>query len=353
MQRRGMYPPPPGASDLPGLEVAGTIEALGEGVTEWRVGDRVCALVSGGGYATLCVAPAPQCLPVPAGMDLVTAAAIPETFFTVWTNVFDRGRLRAGETALFHGGSSGIGTTAIQLAAARGARVLATAGSDEKCRACEQLGAERAINYRTEDFVDVVKQVTDGRGVDLILDIVGGDYIARDLAALAVDGRLVVIGFMGGDTATIDFRRILGRRLTITGSTLRPRSVEEKGQIAAALRREVWPLLESGKVKPVIYRTFPLGRGRGASPDGIKRAHRKDRPYGPAGVCEARQAQVAFDDLRRRCGARFDDFDPGLQLERRVVVGRRFDFRGSHRLRNDRHDRVADGRLPIALAEVA
>jgi putative PIG3 family NAD(P)H quinone oxidoreductase len=259
MQRRGLYPPPPGASDLPGLEVAGTIEALGDGVTEWRVGDRVCALVSGGGYASLCVAPAPQCLPVPAGMDPVAAAAIPETFFTVWTNVFDRGRLRSGETALFHGGSSGIGTTAIQLASARGARVLATAGSEKKCRACEQLGAERAINYRTEDFVDVVKQLTSARGVDLILDIVGGDYIPRDLASLAVDGRLVVIGFMGGDTATIDFRRVLGRRLTITGSTLRPRSVEEKGQIAVALRREVWPLLESGKVKPVIYRTFPLG----------------------------------------------------------------------------------------------
>jgi len=258
MQRRGLYPPPPGASDLPGLEVAGVVESLGEGVTDWRIGDRVCALVSGGGYATLCVAPAPQCLPVPAGMDLVTAAAIPETFFTVWTNVFDRGRLRSGETALFHGGSSGIGTTAIQLAAARGARVLATAGSDEKCRACEQLGAERAINYRTEDFVDVVKQLTKGRGVDLILDIVGGDYIPRDLASLAVEGRLVVIGFMGGDTATIDFRRVLGRRLTITGSTLRPRSVEEKGQIAAELRREVWPLLESGKVKPLIYRMFPL-----------------------------------------------------------------------------------------------
>jgi putative PIG3 family NAD(P)H quinone oxidoreductase len=259
MQRRGLYPPPPGASDLPGLEVAGIVESLGEGVTEWHVGDRVCALVSGGGYATLCVAPAPQCLPVPAGMDLVTAAAIPETFFTVWTNVFDRGRLRSGETALFHGGSSGIGTTAIQLASARGARVLATAGSDEKCRACERLGAERAINYRTEDFVDVIKQLTNGRGVNLILDIVGGDYIPRDLASLAVEGRLVVIGFMGGDTATIDFRRVLGRRLTITGSTLRPRSVEEKGQIAAEVRREVWPLLESGKVKPLIYRTFPFG----------------------------------------------------------------------------------------------
>lgn len=258
LQRRGAYPPPPGASDLPGLEVSGTIEARGDGVTEWRVGDRVCALLSGGGYATLCVAPAVQCLPIPPAMDFVTAAAIPETFFTVWTNVFDRGRLKSGETALFHGGSSGIGTTAIQLASARGARVFATAGSDEKCRACEQLGAERAINYKTEDFVASIKDLTGGRGVDLILDIVGGDYIARDLAALAVEGRLVVIGFMGGDTATLDFRRILGRRLTVTGSTLRPRSAAEKGEIAVALRREVWPLLQKGTIRPVVYRTFPL-----------------------------------------------------------------------------------------------
>lgn len=258
LQRRGAYPPPPGASDLPGLEVSGVIETLGDGVTEWRVGDRVCALLSGGGYATLCVAPAVQCLPIPPAMDFISAAAVPETFFTVWTNVFDRGRLRSGEAALFHGGSSGIGTTAIQLAVARGARVFATAGSDEKCRACEQLGAERGINYKTEDFVAVIKEVTRGRGVDLILDIVGGDYIARDLAALAVEGRLVVIGFMGGDTATLDFRRILGRRLTVTGSTLRPRSAAEKGEIAAALRREVWPLLERGVVRPVVYRTFPL-----------------------------------------------------------------------------------------------
>lgn len=258
LQRRGAYPPPPGASDLPGLEVAGTIDAVGEGVTTWRQGDRVCALLSGGGYATMCVVPAVQCLPIPSAMDFVSAAALPETFFTVWTNVFDRGRLRSGEAALFHGGSSGIGTTAIQLAAARGARVFATAGSDEKCRACERLGAERAINYRTEDFVAVIKEVTGGRGVDLILDIVGGDYIARDLASLAVEGRLVVIGFMGGDTATLDFRRILGRRLTITGSTLRPRTAAEKGEIASALRREVWPLLEAGAIKPVVYRTFPL-----------------------------------------------------------------------------------------------
>jgi putative PIG3 family NAD(P)H quinone oxidoreductase len=258
LQRRGAYPPPPGASDLPGLEVAGVIDTLGSGVTGLHIGDRVCALVSGGGYATLCTVPAAQCLPIPRGLDFVAAAAIPETFFTVWTNVFDRGRLRADETALFHGGSSGIGTTAIQLAVARGSRVFATAGSDEKCRACEQLGAERAINYRNEDFVEVVKQATGGRGVDVILDIVGGDYIARDLAALAVEGRLVVIGFMGGDIATVDFRRVLGRRLTITGSTLRPRTAAEKGEIATALRWEVWPLLEQGVVKPIVYRTFPL-----------------------------------------------------------------------------------------------
>ncbi len=258
LQRGGRYPPPPGASDIPGLEVAGTIAAVGPGVTDWRVGDQVCALVAGGGYATLCVAPAPQCLPIPAGMDLVTAAAIPETFFTVWSNVFQRGGLKRGEDALFHGGTSGIGTTAIQLAAARGARVFATAGSDEKCRACEQLGAAHAINYRTEDFVKAVNDLTGKRGVNLILDIMGGDYFARNLAALAVDGRLVQIGLMGGDTGTVDLRRILGRRLTVTGSTLRPRSVEEKGLIARELRREVWPLLEQGTVRPIVYRTFPL-----------------------------------------------------------------------------------------------
>jgi putative PIG3 family NAD(P)H quinone oxidoreductase len=264
MQRRGVYPPPPGASDIPGLEVAGTIEHVGTGVTEWRGGDRVCALVAGGGYAEYCVAPAPQCLPVPDALDLIHAAAIPETFFTVWTNVFDRGGLRDGETALFHGGTSGIGTTAIQLAAARGVRALATAGSDEKCRACEALGAVRAINYNTDDFVEAVKRLTGGRGVDLILDIVGGDYFDRNLRSLAVDGRLVQIGVMGGAEATIDLRRILGRRLTITGSTLRPRSVEEKGAIAAALQREVWPLLERGRVKPIVHRTFPLAQAAAA-----------------------------------------------------------------------------------------
>jgi putative PIG3 family NAD(P)H quinone oxidoreductase len=259
MQRQGVYPPPPGASDIPGLEVAGIIESTGREVSGWRAGDAVCALVAGGGYATKCVVPAPQCLPVPAPLDMVAAAAIPETFFTVWTNVFERGRLQAGETALFHGGSSGIGTTAIQLAVARAARVFATAGSDEKCRACEALGAERAINYRSEDFVEVLKTLTAGRGVDLVLDIVGGSYVNRNLAALAMDGRLIEIGFMEGRSeASVDLRRIIGRRLTITGSALRPRTVAEKGEIAEALRRQVWPLLERGAVKPIVYRTFPL-----------------------------------------------------------------------------------------------
>jgi len=259
LQRQGGYPPPPGASDVPGLEVGGIIAGVGPGVSRWREGDQVCALVAGGGYASLCVAPALQCLPVPAGLDVVAAAAVPETFFTVWSNVFERGRLRAGESALFHGGASGIGTTAIQLAKARGARVFATAGSDEKCRACEALGAETAINYRTADFVDTVRQLTAGHGVDLILDIVGASYTSRNLAALAVDGRLVQIGLMDGEvSATVDLRRVLMRRLTLTGSTLRPRPVEEKGRIAAALEREVWPLLAGGTVRPLIHRTFPL-----------------------------------------------------------------------------------------------
>ena len=259
LQRKGHYPPPPGASDIPGLEVAGRITALGTGVQQWQVGDRVCALVSGGGYATMCVAPAVHCLPVPASLDVIAAAAIPETFFTVWMNVFERGRLRTGESALFHGGTSGIGTTAIQLAAARGARVFATAGSDEKCRACEALGAERGINYHTEDFVTVIQKHTDGRGVDVILDIVGGDYFSRNIAALAKDGRLVQIGLMGGTAPpAIDLSQVLRRWLTITASTLRPRSVEEKASIAAALQREVWPMLESGRVKPILYRTLPL-----------------------------------------------------------------------------------------------
>jgi NADPH:quinone reductase len=264
LQRRGAYPPPPGASDIPGLEVAGTIASVGDEVEGWRTGDAVCALVSGGGYATMCVAPAAQCLRVPATVDLTAAAAIPETFFTVWTNVFERGRLQAGEAALFHGGTSGIGTTAIQLATARGAIVFATAGSDDKVRACETLGARRAINYRTQDFVAAIKEATGGKGVDLILDIMGGSYVNRNLAALAVEGRLVQIGLLEAETASVDLRRVLGRRLTITGSTLRPRSVEEKGQIAAALAREVWPLLEAGTVKPIVHSTFPLAEAAAA-----------------------------------------------------------------------------------------
>jgi putative PIG3 family NAD(P)H quinone oxidoreductase len=259
MQRRGLYPPPKGASDIPGLEIAGVVEALGPGVAGWRLGDQVCALVAGGGYASLCVAPVPQCLPIPAPLDLVAAGAVPETFFTVWSNVFDRGHLQSGETALFHGGSSGIGTTAIQLAVARGARVFVTAGTDDKCRACEALGAHHAINYRRFDFVEVIRELTGGRGVDLVLDIIGGSYVPRNLSALATEGRLVQIGLMEGESsASVDLRRVLGRRLTITGSTLRPRTVAEKGLIAGALLREVWPLLDRGVVRPIVHRTFPL-----------------------------------------------------------------------------------------------
>jgi len=257
-QRRGRYAPPPGASDIPGLEVSGAIESVGPGVTGWRVGDEVCALVTGGGYAEYCVAPAPQCLPVPRGMTVVAAAAIPETFFTVWTNVFQRGRLRQGESILIHGGSSGIGTTAIQLAQTRGSRVFATAGSAEKCAACERLGAERCINYRDGDFVAEVRALTGGRGVDLILDMVGGDYFARNIEALAVEGRLVEIATLHGVKAELNIQTIMARRLTVTGSTLRPRPVAEKGAIAAELREHVWPLLESGVVKPIVHATFPL-----------------------------------------------------------------------------------------------
>ena len=257
-QRRGRYPPPPGASDIPGLEIAGIVDRVGPGVTGFHVGDAVCALVAGGGYADFCTAPAPQCLPVPRGLDLVAAAAIPETFFTVWTNVFDRGRLRAGESLLVHGGSSGIGTTAIQLAKARGSRVFATAGSAEKCAACERLGADRAIDYRTEDFVAAVKQATAGRGVDVVLDMVGGDYFARNIDALAVEGRLVEIATLSGVKAEVNIQTIMQRRLTITGSTLRARPVDEKGVIASAVHAHVWPLLESGAVKPIVFKTFPL-----------------------------------------------------------------------------------------------
>jgi putative PIG3 family NAD(P)H quinone oxidoreductase len=258
LQRAGAYPPPPDASPLPGLEVAGEVVALGAGVTGLQAGDRVCALAHGGSYAEYCVVPAVHALPIPAGLSPVEAAAIPETFFTVWTNVFDRGRLQPGETFLVHGGSSGIGTTAIQLARAFEARVLTTAGSDEKCRVCERLGAERAINYRTEDFVEVVKAVTGGRGVDVILDMVGGDYIARDLQIMALEGRHVSIAFLSGSKVTINLMPMMLKRLTFTGSTLRPQSVAAKAAIARALRDKVWPLLAEGRIKPVIEKTFSL-----------------------------------------------------------------------------------------------
>ena len=264
MQRQGIYPPPPGASDIPGLEIAGLVAAVGEGVTEWTEDDRLCALVAGGGYAEYCIAPVPQCLPLPAGLNLVQAAALPEAVFTVWTNVFERGRLAPGETLLVHGGASGIGTTAIQIARAWGARVLATAGTPEKCAACERLGAERAIDYKKEDFVAAVKQATDGRGVDIVLDMVGGDYLPRNLAALAMEGRLVQIAFLHGPRVELDLTTILHRRLTLTGSTLRPRSVEEKGRLADAVRASVWPLIEAGSVRPVVHATFPLAQATDA-----------------------------------------------------------------------------------------
>jgi putative PIG3 family NAD(P)H quinone oxidoreductase len=258
MQRRGAYGPPPGASDIPGLEVAGTIDDLGADVVDWKVGDTVCALVAGGGYAEYCAAPGPQCLPVPRGLDMIHAAGLPETTFTVWTNVFERGSLTSGESILVHGGSSGIGTTAIQLARARGARVFATAGSAEKCAACEALGAERAFNYRDTEFVAAVRERTGGRGVNVVLDIVGGEYLQRNLDVLAVDGRLVQVGMLGGSTAHINLASVLQRRLWITGSTLRPRTVAEKGAIARAVHEHVWPLLESDAMRVLVHATFPL-----------------------------------------------------------------------------------------------
>jgi NADPH:quinone reductase len=258
MQREGKYPPPPGASEIPGLEVSGTVTACGAGVERWREGDRVCALVSGGGYAEYCVAPGAQCLPIPSGLDVVSAGGVPETFFTVWANVFERGRLRDGETFLVHGGSSGIGTTAIQMAHAFGARVFATAGTEEKCLACRGLGAELAINYKTEDFVAVLINFTDGRGVDVILDMVGGAYFGRNLDLLALEGRLLQIALLHGSKAEINLVRLLRQRLTVTGSTLRARTVDEKAEIAKALERAVWPLVEAGRIRPVIHATFPL-----------------------------------------------------------------------------------------------
>jgi NADPH2:quinone reductase len=261
LQRAGNYAPPPDASDLPGLEAAGHVAAVGPGVARWREGDDVTALLPGGGYAEYALTEADHALPVPAGMGLREAAALPETFFTVWTNVFERGRLRAGERFLVHGGSSGIGTTAIQLASRRGARVFATAGSAEKCAACTDLGAERAINYREEDFVEILR--AEG-GADLVLDMVGGAYIPRNVRALADDGRLVLIAFLGGAKAELNFSEVMRRRLTITGSTLRPQSVEAKARIARALESEVWPLLAARRIGPVMDSTFPLEQAAAA-----------------------------------------------------------------------------------------
>ena len=260
LQRKGHYPVPPGASDLPGLEVAGSIvdgdrEALA--AAGLKLGDHVCALVAGGGYAELCVAPIGQCLPVPAGLSDIEAASLPETFFTVWSNVFDRARLQPGETLLIQGGTSGIGVTAIQLAKAWGATVVATAGSDEKCAACLSLGADHAINYRTQDFAAEVLRITDKRGVDVVLDMVAGSYLARELSCMAEDGRLVLIAVQGGVQAQVDAGVLMRKRLTVTGSTLRPRPIAFKAEIARSLRRQAWPWLEAGRVKPVIYRQFP------------------------------------------------------------------------------------------------
>ncbi|TKT75419.1 NAD(P)H-quinone oxidoreductase [Aquamicrobium sp. LC103] len=257
-QRKGAYPPPPGASDLPGLEAAGEVAAVGEGVTRWRVGDTVTALTPGGGYAEYCIAHETNALPIPHGFTFTEAAALPETFFTVWHNVFQRGGLKEGETFLVHGGSSGIGTTAIQLASAFGAYVLTTAGSAEKCEACLKLGADRAINYREEDFVAVVKDATGGKGVNVILDMVGGSYVGRNYDAAAVEGRIVQIATLGGSKAEADFSKVMVKRLTHTGSTLRPRTVEFKAQIAAELEAQVWPLLASRKIAPVMDMIFPL-----------------------------------------------------------------------------------------------
>jgi NADPH:quinone reductase len=258
-QRQGSYPPPPGASPILGLEVSGEIAAAGSAVTGWSVGDKVCALTNGGGYAEYCTAPAPQCLPWPKGYDAVKAAAVPETFFTVWANLFQAGRLASGERALIHGGTSGIGVTAIQLAHEFGATVYATAGSDEKCAACVRFGCEAAINYHTEEFAARIKELTGGRGVDVILDMVGGPYATRNVRSLGLDGRLVLIAFLGGSKVeSFDLTQVMVRRLTITGSTMRPRTTAQKGQIAAELREKVWPVLNAGRCAPVIHATFRL-----------------------------------------------------------------------------------------------
>jgi putative PIG3 family NAD(P)H quinone oxidoreductase len=258
LQRQGNYPAPPGASDILGLEVAGEIVELGANTAGWSVGDRVTALLSGGGYAAYATAAGALCLPIPTGFSLVEAAALPETFFTVWTNVFERGRCRAGDVLLVHGGTSGIGTTAIQLATVLGARVFATAGTADKARACERLGAVRGIDYRSEDFVEVLRQATGGHGADVILDMVAGGYVPRNIVAAAIEGRIVTIAVLGGARAEVDMSLIMRKRITLTGSTLRPRTVAQKAEIAAALRERVWPLLDAGRVRPVVHATFPL-----------------------------------------------------------------------------------------------
>ena len=258
LQRMGRYPVPPGASDLPGLEIAGEIVALGSSANIYKIGDRVCALTHGGGYAEYCVTPEVQALPIPKGLTALEAASLPETFFTVWSNVYDRGRLAPGESLLVQGGTSGIGVTAIQMAAATGNRVFATAGTDEKCAACVKLGAEAAFNYKTQDFVAGVKAATGGKGVDVILDLAAGDFVPKELKTLADDGRLVFIAFLRGPKTELDVNELMRRRLTLTGSTLRPRPIEFKGAIAASLRSRIWPLIDAGKIKPVIYKTFPL-----------------------------------------------------------------------------------------------
>lgn len=259
LQRSGMYPPPPGAPDYPGLEVAGEIVALGDGAQRWNVGDTVCALVAGGGYATYCVAPAEQCLPVPQGLDMAEAAALPENWFTVWSNIADRGQLKAGESILIHGGASGIGVAAIQLARLLGARrIFATAGTDEKCRFCESLGVEKAINYKTEDFADRIGELTEGKGVDVILDMVGGKYFAPNIKSLAEEGRLVIIAVQGGPKGEGDLSLLMRKRLTVTGSTLRPRPIAFKGAIAKALEQTVWPAFADGRLKAIVDSRFPL-----------------------------------------------------------------------------------------------
>ena len=260
IQRQGNYAPPSGTTDIPGLEVSGEIVAVGVETKNWSVGDKVAALLAGGGYAEYAVAPFQQCLPIPDGLSMIEAAALPETFFTVWTNVLERGALKKGETLMIHGGSSGIGTTAIQIASQMGARVITTTGSADKCQACADLGAERTVNYREEDFVEAAREFGGGKGVDVILDMVGGDYIAKNIKSLAPDGRLVQIAFLQGSKADINFMSVMLKRLTLTGSTLRPQSIERKGEIAAALIENVWPLISSGKIKPVIYKTFALNQ---------------------------------------------------------------------------------------------